>query len=242
MSETVDSTAVAAHTSAVAVTSASPLDLPAQAFNKGLERRKKNRDALIEWIRDSLVAGIDYQRIRVGGRFSKPFLTKAGSEKVLGMLGVTPTFPNLQDQTDAISTGRSTIMVVRCDLVDSSGNVVATGAGGRSLEQDKNDINKMIKMCLKSAMIDATLRLGGLSELFTQDEESAHDDNIVSPISAEQAKKLESMAKEVGLPIRSVCKFYGIEKITDLPSDKYMRARTAIAKKRGEKDASDSEA
>jgi len=220
---------------------ASPLDLTYKEFNAGLQRRKKNREALIEWVRDSLVAGIDFQRIKVGGRFSKPFLTKAGSEKVLGMLGVTPTFPNLQEQTDAISSGRSTIMVVRCDLVNQNGEVVATGAGGRTLEQDKNDINKMIKMCLKSAMIDATLRLGGLSELFTQDEESAHDDHIESPVSPAQAKRLTELAKEVGLPISHVCKFYGVDKISDLPATKYLRAKKAIERKKGEQTNEESE-
>jgi hypothetical protein len=222
------------------VVASSPLDMKTADFNAGLKRRKANRDALIEWIRDALTAGIDYQRVRVkNGKWSKPFLTKAGSEKVLGMLGVRPEFPNLQDQIDMISSGASTIMVVKCEAVDQNGNVAATGAGGRTLEQDGNDINKMVKMCLKSAMIDATLRLGGLSELFTQDEESAHDDDIPPPITDVQAKKLRALAKEVGLPIKSVCDFYGVGKIEELPSHTYLRARKAIEKKRGQVNGTD---
>ncbi len=51
------------------------------------------------------------------------------------------------------------------------GRVVAEGVGARSLNQDYGDINKSLKMVEKSAHIDATLRLAGLSEVFTQDIE-----------------------------------------------------------------------
>ena len=49
--------------------------------------------------------------------------------------------------------------------------MAAEGTGARRVDQDRGDINKSLKMAEKSAHIDATLRVAGLSELFTQDIE-----------------------------------------------------------------------
>jgi len=50
--------------------------------------------------------------------------------------------------------------------------MAAEGTGARTVDkQDYGDINKSLKMAEKSAHIDATLRVAGLSELFTQDIE-----------------------------------------------------------------------
>jgi hypothetical protein len=61
--------------------------------------------------------------------------------------------------------------MVRCELKDAAGRVLAEGVGARSLKQDYGDLNKCLKMAEKSAHIDAVLRLAGLSEVFTQDLE-----------------------------------------------------------------------
>jgi hypothetical protein len=207
-----------------------PLDIKAVDFDRALTRRKKNREALLDWVRDSLVSGVDFLRIKIKGRWSKPFLTKAGSEKILGMLAVTPTFPDLREQLGKLQDG-ATMIVLTCELVDTHGNVVGTGAGGRSMEQDKFDLNRCIKMAEKSAQVDATLRLGGLSELFTQDEESAHDDVIDRPITPAQVEELTKLAEEVELPLQNICKFYGIKSLSELPAQSYLRAKKAITKK-----------
>lgn len=204
-----------------------PLDIPAKDFNAALTRRKKNRESLLDWVRDSLVAGVDYQRIKVKGTFSKPFMSKAGSEKVLAMLGVTPTFPDLKEQLEKLQSDVSMI-VLTCHLVNQQGEVVGTGAGGRTMEQDKQDVNKCIKMAQKSAMIDATLRLGGLSELFTQDEDSAQDDVIPSTVGPQQITSLKKLMKEAKMPEKALCKFYEIESLKDLPDTKFTRAKKAI--------------
>lgn len=212
-----------------ALISMNPLDIQAATFSKALTRRKKNREALLDWIRDTLVSGIDYQRIKIKGNWSKPFLSKAGSEKILGMLGVTATFPDLVEQKNKLQEG-SEMIVLTCALVNESGQIVGTGAGGRTMEQDKYDVNKCIKMALKSAQIDATLRLGGLSELFTQDEESAQDDVIDRPIGTERAKALTELASQAGMPMEAVCKFYNVESIDMLPESKFLRCKKAITK------------
>ena len=169
---------------------ASPLDLPAEVFRAGLDRRKENRAALMGWVRESLVEGSDYGRIHVvakskcphGNRcrnvahFSKPSLFKPGAEKICGMLGVTVHYPTLHDYEQAALHGvQLQHIIIRCELKDASGHVVADGVGARSLKQDYGDINKALKMAEKSAHIDATLRMAGLSEVFTQDlEDMAH--------------------------------------------------------------------
>ena len=63
-------------------------------------------------------------------------------------------------------------------LHTSSGFIAAEGTGARRVEQDKGDINKSLKMALKSAHIDATLRVASLSELFTQDIEDLGPDRV----------------------------------------------------------------
>lgn len=170
---------------------ASPLDIPIAAFREGLDRRKANRLALMEWLRQSLVEGVDFGRVHIAGRdrcpmarqgrahecrderhWSKPSLFKPGAEKITGMLGMTVHYPSLAAYEQAVINGQQPAHVIlRCELHDAHGRTVAEGVGARSLAQDYGDINKALKMAEKSAHIDATLRLAGLSEVFTQDME-----------------------------------------------------------------------
>jgi len=170
---------------------ASPLDMPITVFKEGLDRRKANRLALMEWLRQSLVEGVDYGRVHIAGRdrcplarqsrahecrderhWSKPSLFKPGAEKITGMLGMSVHYPSLAAYEQAVINGQQpTHVILRCELRDAHGRSVAEGVGARSLAQDYGDINKALKMAEKSAHIDATLRLAGLSEVFTQDME-----------------------------------------------------------------------
>jgi hypothetical protein len=146
-------------------------------------------------IRAALVEGTDYGRVHIAGRdrcsyakrgeakqcpeqrhWSKPSLFKPGSEKICGMLGVIVHYPALERYEQAALDGAQlTHIIVRCELKDGQGNVVAVGVGARSVAQDGSDLNKCLKMAEKSAHIDATLRMAGLSEVFTQDLEDTGD-------------------------------------------------------------------
>ena len=163
-----------------------PLDLPSEVFSSGLARRKSNRAELMRWVREALVEGVDYGKIHIVSKdkckkgkyctnphhFSKPSLFKPGAEKICGMLGVTSSFPSLGDYEQAVLGGVALQqIIIRCEISDASGRVVADGVGARSVKQDYGDINKALKMAEKSAHIDATLRMAGLSEVFTQDLE-----------------------------------------------------------------------
>ncbi len=156
-----------------------PLDIPAETFRVALARRQDNRTALIKWVRSALVEGSDFGCIPTKRGPSKPSLWKPGAEKICGMLGVTASFPTLgQYEQAALSGVELTNIIIRCELYDARGQKVADGVGARAVKQDYGDLNKALKMAEKSAMIDATLRLAGLSEVFTQDLEDMPEASI----------------------------------------------------------------
>ncbi len=228
------SEAKAATVQQVSPISASPMDIDPKQFKAALRRRKRNRDALMDWVRDSLVLGTDYMRVWSKKRreWSKYFLTKAGAEKVLAMLGVSVTYPNLNAWEEKVLRGDAieTVML-RCELINSAGVVIGSGVGGRLVKsQDYGDINKSIKMAEKSAMIDATLRLAGLSEVFTQDPDSADDDNIVPSINKQQLAHLTALCAEGPLKPKDVADYFGVNELSDLPADQLFRAEKAIRK------------
>ena len=95
------------------------------------------------------------------------------------MMGLIPRFPNLAEYEIATLHGEDIkVVIIKCELHTSSGFIAAEGTGARRVEQDKGDINKSLKMALKSAHIDATLRVASLSELFTQDIEDLGPDRV----------------------------------------------------------------
>ena len=154
------------------VQSTNPLDMPTQDFQAGLERRKANRRVLMDWIKSALIKDQDYGSIQINGRPSKASLFKPGAEKICGMLGIIPTFPNLHRYEEMALSGKEVkTIILKCELTTSDGKVIASGIGARQVGQDNGDINKSLKMCSKSAHIDATLRAAGLSEIFTQIED-----------------------------------------------------------------------
>lgn len=208
--------------------SANPLDLPAATFQEGLDRRKQNRAALMLWVRDALIEGTDFGKIHVvhkskcaagkdcknPAHFSKPSLFKPGAEKICGMLGVTVRYPTLKDYEQAALEGVNlSLIIIRCEILDVTNRVVSDGVGARLIAQDHGDLNKALKMAEKSAHIDTTLRMAGLSEVFTQDIEdiiqrrdaASIQDGASSlipgfqGISKAQYQQLEARIKELGL-------------------------------------------
>ena len=173
------------------VMSKSPLDWPVEVFTQALDRREVNRKGLLKWIESNLQPTIDYGQIHVIGKdkcqyarkgqqqdcpikyhWSKPSLWKPGAEKICGMLGLIPRFPSLDEYEKAVLQGADIkVIILKCELHTPSGFITAEGTGARRVDQDQGDINKSLKMAEKSAHIDATLRVVGLSEIFTQDLE-----------------------------------------------------------------------
>ncbi len=218
--------------------SVSPLDLPTEFFSAGLDRRNRNRALLMDWLRTALVEGVDFGRIHIAGKdrcqlvrmgrvheckdpshwSPKASLFKPGAEKITGMLGMTVHYPTMPAYEDAILAQADirTIML-RCELRDVHGHVVAQGAGARQISQDYGDLNKTLKMVAKSAHIDATLRLAGLSEVFTQDLEDrplAGEFDAVS--TAPQAAPRPAPKAPPRQPLATTNELIGIEQLQDL--------------------------
>lgn len=235
--------------------SANPMDAQPAEFRQALARRGDNRKALIEWIRGALVDGTDYGAIqRRNGSMTKPSLRKPGAEKICGMLGVTATFPTLKDYEAAALDGREIhSIILRCHILSADGQIVADGVGARSADQDSGDLNKALKMALKSAHIDATLRMAGLSEIFTQDIEDmppgTFDQNEGPAASASnsgsdrppprqvprtnggkgfaterQVKLIRVRLSQAGVSEAELCTEFGIEELPTLPFGKVNEA------------------
>lgn len=209
----------------------SPLDLPPEVFNDALDRRQINRQKLLSWIKSNLTEDVDYGSItRRNGQKMKPSLWKAGAEKITGMLGVFVTFPSLAETEKAVLSGtKLTTIMVRCEILDSRGQLLANGAGGRSLAQDNNDFNKAIKMAEKSAHIDAVLRLAGLSEIFSQDLEDKpiplNEQTEKNVISDTQIKRIQERIDELELDEqrvnRWIQKAWKVSSFKELPTEYY---------------------
>ena len=200
----------------------SAFDLAPQQFKAGLDRRKKNRDALMDWIRESLVEGTDWGRIHVikkdvcpdgkwcsnAYHFSKPSLWKAGAEKISGMMGLRPTWPTLDAEIDRLREGAK-IVILKAQLLDLAGSVVSEGVGARGLDQDNNDVNKSLKMAKKSSLIDAVLNAGGLSEVFTQDVEDMKPEDFgeggADPYQKGEDRIDSAMPAHSGKPLSTHC-------------------------------------
>ncbi|CAK0768166.1 ERF superfamily protein [Gammaproteobacteria bacterium] len=220
-----------------------PLDIPAETFKAALTRRQDNRSVLIHWVRSALVEGSDFGRIPTKRGPSKPSLWKPGAEKICGMLGVTASFPTLGHYEQAALSGvELATIVIRCELQDARGQKVADGVGARAVKQDFGDLNKALKMAEKSAMIDATLRLAGLSEVFTQDLEDMPQAEVepapaatkaptpqITPatapeviISEQQHRLLEAEIRTIGLDRERVKSWvnrkWGVTKLANLPA------------------------
>ncbi len=180
----------------ISVFPSSPLDLPAETFQKALERREKNHQALIQWIRKNLNPDIDYGRTHIFenckyARAGAPFLCsdfshfsiltlwKSGAEKVARLLGLTAHFPTVQQYEIAgLHHMEIQSVVLKCELRTQNGTVVGEGTGARHIKQDGWNLNISIKMACKSAMVDAVTRTAGLTGIFIKTHRHTLKNNL----------------------------------------------------------------
>jgi hypothetical protein len=215
---------------ALDVKTPTPFDLPQEQFLEALRRRSSNRNELLTWIRANLLEGVDFGKIhftskakcamgkecKITTHWTKPILFKAGAEKVCGLLGVTVQLARLD----------SPEVLVRCELLDAEERILAVGLGARLLTQDNGDLNKAYKMASKSAQIDATLRLAGLSEIFTQDlEDTPLPEEEGYRINVQQLKRLRARIQGYDLPEERVLKYakarFGVETLEQMSFEQY---------------------
>ena len=174
----------------------SALDLPTETFQKALERREKNHQTLIQWIRKNLHPDIDYGRshildnckyARAGApylcsdfsHFSILTLWKSGAEKIIRLLGLTAHFPSLfQYEIASLHHQEVQSIVLKCELRTQNGTVVGEGTGSRHIKQDGWNLNISIKMACKSAMVDAVIRTAGLTGIFVKTNRHTLKNNL----------------------------------------------------------------
>ena len=106
---------------------------------------------------------------------SKPTLLKPGAEKILMLMGLTSEF-DILDSTRDFYDGFSQYQV-KCRLY-KNGVLITEGLGACNSKEKKyaytdscNVDNTILKMAKKWALIDATLLVASLSQIFTQDIE-----------------------------------------------------------------------
>ncbi len=194
----------------IAVFPISPLDLPSATFENALKRREKNHRKLIQWIQKNLEPDVDYGRTHIQencryaranashlcrdfSHMSMITLWKAGAEKLIRLMGLSVHFPTLREyELACVHRQEIQMVVLKCELRTSSGNVVAEGAGARHIRQHNWDLNATIKVAAKSAMVDATIRAAGLTGIFIKTHRhtvknnrtitsDCHNDNLTSP-------------------------------------------------------------
>ena len=156
----------------------------------------KERKTIIKFIGKQLIEGVDYGYAYYDDRGrpqGKKMLLKPGAEKFDMFLRLDPVFVNDRETWEMMGSepglvcfacflltkaqkkealkllekmGRSHRFVIYQNLA------VAEGRGARSKsEVHKGTRNTTIKMAQKSAQVDSTLRVAGLSEMFSQDAE-----------------------------------------------------------------------
>ena len=169
---------------AISIFPNAPFELPSETFANSLNRRDQNRKELLGWIQRNFNEGIDWGRIhtseacryaRAGSpnlcrnirHYSRPILFKSGAERIIGVLGMTATFPNLkQYEMACVHHQEIQTIILKCVLISQTGTVIGEGAGARNINQDNGNLNTSIKMCVKSALVDGVLRVTGLSGVF----------------------------------------------------------------------------
>lgn len=158
-------------------TAASPRSLPgpvllpsldARTLEQSMQAWSAQRQVVKRFLQQELVEGTDYYTLRIKGRETKPALSKAGSEKFLALFQLHAVFEQDTATWTMLGSPQGTLCY-RCQLHTRSGEIVGEGRGARTIQQDGGDINKAVKMGQKSACVDAILRTGALSDVFTQD-------------------------------------------------------------------------
>jgi len=174
----------------------------------------------------------------------KPTLLKPGAEKILMMMGLRSEF-EIVDSTRDWKEGFFQYQV-RCKLY--KGDVLITEGLGccntkerKYLKQDPYTLdNTVLKMAKKRALVDATLLVASLSDIFTQDlEDMDLEGQQVSKqqkvytdqdgtISKAQARRMFALAKGDQSIVRAVLDTFGYKSSTDVEKVKYDQVCEAI--------------
>lgn len=170
----------------------------------------------------------------------KPTLLKPGAEKILMMMGLRSEF-EIADSTRDWENGFFQYQV-RCKLYKND-TLITEGLGSANTKESKyvkgNPFtldNTILKMAKKRALIDATLLVASLSDIFTQDmedidltgtpvQESVRQSKQAidngATISTAQAKRMFAIAKGNEQLLRGVLSAFGYQHSADVKKIDY---------------------
>ena len=166
----------------------------------------------------------------------KPTLLKPGAEKILMMMGLQSEF-EIVDSTRDFEKGFFQYQV-RCKLFKGD-MLITEGLGScntrerKYLKMDPYTMdNTVLKMAKKRSLIDATLLVASLSDIFTQDLEDIDINGQPTEmqkvytdqegtISKAQAKRMFALAKGNAEIVKQVLNDYGYEKSEQVEKIKY---------------------
>jgi hypothetical protein len=149
-------------------TQALTVPLGAHSLEHAMAEWIAQRRVITRFLQQELKEGTDYYSLTIRGRETKPTLSKAGAEKFLALFQLQAAFAPDLLTWEMLGKPTDQLLYV-CTLRTRAGEIVGEGRGSRCLKQDGGDTNKALKMSEKSALIDAVLRTGALSDCFTQD-------------------------------------------------------------------------
>lgn len=194
---------------------------PVDDLEAALQVWTTQRAVVQRFLKQELKPNIDYYTLRIGGKESKPSLSKAGAEKVMGWLKIQASFAPDTGTWEMLGRPSDLVCYV-CILRTRSGEIVGEGRGARSLKKDGGDVNKAIKMAEKSACVSAVLRTGCLSDVFTQDLEDQREKEEPAtppthPSSADLRSRIWALvhAADATITTREACAAY-VQRVTGL--------------------------
>jgi len=164
----------------------------------------------------------------IPGTGDKPTLLKPGAEKILMLFGLTSEFEEIERVQDYEKGFFA--FTVKC-VLSKNGHKVTEGVGHANtrekkyVKQDPYSIaNTVLKMAKKRALIDATLTVAALSEIFTQDlEDDIEGTPVEEKASQNQIKFIHKLLNEKKISddeYRARLKeLYGVESSTELTKE-----------------------
>lgn len=154
-----------------------PIDrkVPSLFFDADIAKRAMTE--MRTFVRHELIEGVHYAK---RGNAEKPSLEKPGAEVIFKGFRCRPEF----DMIETEHTRDYAYYAVRCRAINIESDIeFASGLGASDTNRDAGgskasfawQCNAALKMAKKSAMIDAAMTLGCVSELFTQDMADAEN-------------------------------------------------------------------
>jgi hypothetical protein len=169
-----------------------------------LQAYQDTRKQVLSFVKDELKEGTDYGAAYEGSK--KPSLLKPGAEKICMLLQMEPVFIPDHDTWTMLGGIAGCVNLV-CYLLTSDRKMralkliqdmgkeneatifkmlaISEGRGAGTIKERSNmNANSLIKIVEKRSLVDAVLRVAGLSEMYTQDGEDTYN--------SESAPKLQT--------------------------------------------------